>query len=121
MKITQPLFLSFAILALLLFSCKKDSGSNNNTNPPAVTDSNYLFRAFIVDSTASAEDTIEILSYYYDNAGRVTNVADSFIHSGVRTAFSSTDYSYNGTDTVPYKHYRTYADAGVYDTTTKFF
>jgi hypothetical protein len=99
MKKLLQLFLFLFILLIGIASCKK----TNNGSPT----NNVLLSAFIeLDTTQSASlDTVETITYKYDNLKRLSTVTDSVYNNGLPNIYDAgiATYFYNGTDMLPYK------------------
>ena len=105
MKRTPALFLIVSTLVIGFISCKKDSTDNNNSNNNnnnTAPDSNYVDRIYIIDSTASGEDTSQLEIYTYDNLKRVTTIVDSML-TPTPELFAFKQFEYSGSDSLPFK------------------
>lgn len=101
----------------MLSGCQKEmsieNGNGNGTTTPPINtpttgpDSNYLSRFFYIYADPSGIDTTDNWIYSYDNLKRVTSLVDSTPDLAPIYLQEAYRYSYNGTDTVPYKttHY----------------
>lgn len=109
-----------------LFSCQKEVNDpdivNNN---PVSADSSYLSKMYIIDADGSGiVDTFETYTYVYDNLKRVSVLLDSSEDNTLHVLipFQTTQYYYNGNDTLPFKSITiSYNSGSNYDTTTNFF
>lgn len=100
----HKLFLVVVPLVIGLYSCQKEISIENVESLPSspVIDSNFISKLFYIGTTGSTVDTLLTLTYSYDNLKRVTSIIGSsrdLYNAGQPTYH----YSYNGTDTVPYK------------------
>ncbi len=124
MKRIPALFLIVSILVIGFISCKKDSTDNsnsNNNNNNTTSDSNYVDRIYIIDSTAAGEDTSQFEVYQYDNLKRVTYILDTTLLSGSPELFAKKVFEYNGNDSLPFKSTLYIFDGPNNDTITIYF
>jgi hypothetical protein len=105
MKRNPSLFIILTLSCCFFISCKKDpdnNSSNNNNNNNTTSDSNYVDRIIIIDSTAGVEDTSQLEIYSYDNLKRVTVIVDSML-TPTPTLFAFKQFEYAGNDSLPFK------------------
>ncbi len=120
-------FIIPAICFIALASCQKELSFNNTTNPPTVAtkDSSYLFKIYDIYFDGVVSDTLDLLTYTYDNTKRVVFLTDTSTDSNGTYLYFKTQYFYNSADTIPYKSiYYDYYPTSTYtylDTTTSFF
>ena len=99
----KQVLLSFSVVILLgfFYSCQKEtSATSNNRNNGVQSDSIYLDRIIILDTTQpTGSDTTEIAVFFYDNQKRLTRIR-SIYNGDDSTIF---DFYYSGTDTLPGK------------------
>ena len=91
--------LSFLVCSI--FSCNKESDNRNVLPQPTSSDSIYLDKLYITTGSITI-DTIETVTLNYDAQKRVTSMISSFPATSLITKRSYA-YSYNGSDTLPYK------------------
>lgn len=109
-----------------LISCQKELGAEGVIDPPVtppsgVSDSNFIALIYAVDSVGTTEDTTQTYTYKYDNLKRVINIIDSSqVGNGAWVLFATETFYYNGSDTLPYKYYKTVAEDANRDTTTRY-
>ena len=101
------LYLIIVLPLVSLYSCQKEISSENGIAPvvPLTIDSNYLSKIYAFDINGSSADTVEVVTYNYDNLKRVTSVVDSSknLYNATQQSYF---YFYNNSDTLPYKSVR---------------
>ena len=106
MKRIPTLAVMVLLSCIFFISCNKDSvpdnSNNNNNNNNTISDSNYVDRIYIIDSTAGLEDTSQVEIYTYDNLKRVTLIIDSMLTT-TPTLFAFKKFEYSGNDSLPFK------------------
>ena len=119
MKLKQLVLSTLMIFGLYLISCQKSIDSLIQL--PVY--SNYLDKMYDVYDIGSGLDTQFISTINYDNTKRVTSIIDSVLNGSNMEYYGSIVYSYNGSDTVPYKTDEKWKDVGGFgsaDTTITF-
>ncbi|RYZ99553.1 MAG: hypothetical protein EOP47_16490 [Sphingobacteriaceae bacterium] len=118
---------------MALTACQKDFTIDDELDPPVdppttAVDSNFLFKIYNIDSTASGSDTTGWYTYEYDALKRVIKITDSFPDMGTNVMYSLELLYYNGSDTLPsrsvyYDFEEVLAGSGPtqIDTFTRFF
>lgn len=119
-----------ALLSIIIFttSCQKELDGNDIIPPPPspvdsvkIVDSSYLDKLYDLTSNGAGFDTVDIATIYYDNLKRVISINDSDLTAMGMTHNQSFYYSYNGTDTLPYKSVQiTTQIPGSFDTLTSY-
>ena len=110
MKVLISAFAIFSILVLQ--SCQKElTADTGNTNPPTgIADSSYLSKIYYVEVNGALTDTVNRVTYSYDNLKRVTAIR-GVPNSLYDVTQISYDYYYNGSDSVPFRSRRIYVSA----------
>lgn len=124
MKRILSAIILLSIFSLVFVSCKKNSDSNNSNPVPVSSD--YLSRMIYLSNDGSGTEVKEgSITYVFDNLKRVTHVIDSSAvgSSAVLELWETTEYFYNGNDTLPYKSVVIGNPAAQteYDTTINFY
>ncbi|MFT3910508.1 MAG: hypothetical protein QM737_13870 [Ferruginibacter sp.] len=125
MKRIPSLLTIVSILVISFISCKKDSNADNS-NPNPSTSSNYLSRISFYSNDGSGTEVLDgTTTYVFDNQKRVTKKIDSSLvgSSASFVLWQTTEYFYNGNDTLPFKEVIIGNPAAQieYDTTISYF
>ncbi len=108
MKLRNILLSSITVFGLYFISCQKEADSPEQLP----VNNNYLDKLYDVYDNGSGPDTQFISTINYDNTKRVTSIIDSVLNGSNMEYYGSIVYSYNGSDTVPYKTVEKSMDAG---------
>lgn len=90
-----------SLLVCTICSCQKESDTRNVLPQPTNSDSIYLDKMYITTGSITI-DTAETVTLTYDAQKRVISMVSSFPVNSLVTK-RSYEYSYNGSDTLPFK------------------
>lgn len=94
--------LFFVIMQIL--SCQKEFTQEEVPPNPLLPDSNYLSTMYVIDISASTQDTVSKFVYTYDSQRRVVRFLESsFYPFSTDTAYRDFHYFYHNNDTLPYR------------------
>lgn len=99
MRLRNIFLSSMMVFGLYFISCQKEV----NTPQQLRVNNNYLDKLYDVYDNGSGLDTQFIGTINYDNTKRVTSIIDSSLNGSNMVYNGTIVYSYNGSDTVPYK------------------
>ncbi|MFZ4058879.1 MAG: hypothetical protein ACOYKE_12120 [Ferruginibacter sp.] len=107
----RELMLACTLFTVFFTGCQKELSEENGIDPtipitPPTTrlDSNFLSKVYMLEFNGTQYDTIDVYTYNYDNLKRMTAFIDStYSSSGILEYFTSNHYSYNASDTLPFK------------------
>lgn len=125
MKSSYKLLFSTAVLCAGLLACQKEFTVDDDLNPtdppPVLSDSIYLDKITQLFPTGTAGDTVHNIIFRYDNIKRVTTIGDT-LTAGSDYVYSTLQYQYTGTDTMPGKRTWIYNQEGLTtDSLVSFF
>ena len=114
MKLKRSLPVLLATLCIYLTACQKEISADNGLFPVPAADSNYLDKLYDLYDNGAGVDTQEIYTVHYDNLKRVSSISDSLVTATGPEHFESFYYSYNGTDTLPYRSVQVVTESSSY-------
>lgn len=104
MKLQIIIFSSLFLFSLAFASCQKEIEQQLSPRPQHMSEGSILDRYIEFDTTeVIGLDTISIFSFIYDNNNRISQINEKWFDHGTLnvSVYTSTNYLYNGTDTLP--------------------
>ncbi|MEO8404957.1 MAG: hypothetical protein ABI480_10185, partial [Chitinophagaceae bacterium] len=121
----MKIFITASLLTIIGWSCQPGHDADNDPPPPpASNDSTLISRYFELDTTGSpATDTLYKISFSYDDHKRVTHITENSrdVINPVFVFNTTTDYYYNGNDTLPFKTTSSSTDVGTLNFVTYYY